>query len=72
MIYTNFVFSNIGGAQKSLRGNYQFCEMDQNKIGGVINQLNKSGFGEHIYCALCGKMTPDQKKMVRERSTLDT
>jgi hypothetical protein len=46
--------------------------MDQNKIGGVINQLNKSGFGEHIYCVLCGRMTPDQKKMVRERSTLDT
>jgi hypothetical protein len=46
--------------------------MDQNKIGGVISQLNKSGFGEHIYCALCGRMTPDQKKMVGEHSTLDT
>ncbi len=46
--------------------------MDQKKNSGVINQLNKSGFGEHIYCVLCGRMTPDQKKMVRERSTLDT
>ncbi len=46
--------------------------MDQNKIGGVINQLNKSGFGEHIYCVLCGRMTLDQKKMFKECSTLDT
>ncbi len=42
------IFSYTGGAQKSLRGNYQFFEMDQSRIGGVINQLNKSGIGEHI------------------------
>jgi hypothetical protein len=46
--------------------------MDQNRIGGVINQLNKSGIGEQIYCVLCGRMTPDQKRIVRELSTLDT
>ncbi len=46
--------------------------MDQNRIGGVINQLNKLGNGEHIYCVLCDRMTPDQKRIVRERSTLDT
>ncbi len=46
--------------------------MDQNRIGGIINQLNKSGTGEHIYCVLCGWMTPDQKRIVREWSTLDT
>jgi hypothetical protein len=34
------IFSYTGGAQKSLRGNYQFFEMDQNRIGGVIHQLN--------------------------------
>ncbi len=66
------IFSYIGGAQKSLRGNYQFFEMDQNRIGGVINKLNKSGIGEHIYCVLCGRRTPDQKRIVREWSTLDT
>jgi hypothetical protein len=66
------IFSYTGGAQKSLRGNYQFFEMVQNRIGGVANQLNKSGIGEHIYCVLCGRMTPDQKKIVRERSTLNT
>jgi hypothetical protein len=46
--------------------------MDQNKIGGVMNQLNKSGIGEHIYCVLCGVMTLDQKNIVRERSGIDS
>jgi hypothetical protein len=46
--------------------------MDQNRIGGVIHQLNKSGFGEHIYCVLCGRMTADQRRIVRERSKVDT
>jgi hypothetical protein len=46
--------------------------MVQNRIGGVTYQLNKSGFGEHIYCVLCGRMTPDQKRIVRERFKVDT
>jgi hypothetical protein len=66
------IFSYTGGAQKSLRGNYHFFEIDQNKIGVVINQLNKSGIGEHIYCVLCGRMTTYQKRIVREQFRLDT
>ncbi len=53
------VFSYSGGPQKCIKGNYQFFDMDQNRIGGVMNQLNKSGFGDNIYCVLCGRMTPD-------------
>jgi hypothetical protein len=41
-------------------------------ISRVIYQLNKSGFGEHIYCVLCGRMTPNQKRIVRERSKVGT
>jgi hypothetical protein len=66
------IFAYTGGAQKSIRGNYQFFEMDQNRIGGVIHQLNKSGFGEHIYCVLCGRMSANQKRIVRGRSKVDT
>jgi hypothetical protein len=57
------VFSYFGGAQKSIKGNYQFFEMDQKIFGGVINQLNKLGFGDNIYCVLCGRMTPDHKRL---------
>jgi hypothetical protein len=66
------VFAYSGGARSSIRGNYHFFEMDKNKIGGVVNQLNKSGIGEHIYCVLCGGMTLDQNRIVRERSRIDT
>jgi hypothetical protein len=62
------VLSYSGGAQKSIKDNDQFFEMDQNRIGGVMNQLNKSGFGENIYCVLCGRMTSDQKKMSEKGS----
>jgi hypothetical protein len=66
------IFAYPGGAQNSLRGNYQFFEMDQNRLGRVMNQLNQAGIGEHIYCVLCGRMTPDQKQIVCERSRVDT
>jgi hypothetical protein len=66
------IFAHTGGAQKFIRGNYQFFEMDKNRIGGVILQLNKLGFGEHIYCVLCGRMTANQRRIVRERSKVVT
>jgi hypothetical protein len=65
------VCSYSGGAQKSIKGNYHFFEMDQYRIGGVVNQLNKSGFDKNIYFVLCGGMTPDQKKIIRERSKVN-
>ncbi len=58
------VFSYSGGSQKSIKGNYQFFEMDQYILGAVVNHLNQAGIGEHIYCVLCGRMTPDQKQIV--------
>ena len=66
------VFSYSGGAQKSIQGNYQFFEMDQSSLGEVMNQMNKSEIGEHIYCVLCRRMTPVQKKIVRKRSKVNT
>ena len=46
------VFAYLGGAQKSLRGNYQFFEMAQNRLRGVMKHLNQAGIGKHIYCVL--------------------
>ncbi len=47
------VFAYLEGAQKSLRGNYQFFEMDHIRLGGVMNHLNQAGIGEHIYIVCC-------------------
>jgi hypothetical protein len=46
--------------------------MDQSKLGAVINNLNQKSIGEHIYCVLCGRMTPDQKRIVCRRTVVDT
>ncbi len=46
------VFAYSGGAQKSLRGNYQFFEMDHNRLGGVMNHLNQAGIAS-IYIVCC-------------------
>jgi hypothetical protein len=66
------IFAYSGGSQKPIKGNYHFFEMDQNRLGAVINHLNQAGVGEHIYCVLCGRMTPDQKQIVRRRAIVDT
>jgi len=66
------VFSYTGGSQKSIKGNYQFFEMDQNRLGAVVNHLNHAGIGEHSYCVLYGRMTPDQKQILQRRTVVDT
>ncbi len=66
------VFAFYGGAQKSLQVNYQIFEMDHNCLGGVMNQLNQQGIGKHIYCVLCGRITPDQKQIVHKWSKVNT
>ncbi len=59
-------------AVAGIKGNYQFFEMDQNRLGAVVNHLNQAGIGEHIYFVLCGRMTPDQKQIVSRRVVVDT
>jgi hypothetical protein len=66
------VFAYSGGSQKSITGDYHFFEMDQNRLGAVINNLNQVDIGEHIYCVLCGRMTPDKKQIVHRRAVVDT
>jgi hypothetical protein len=56
------VFAFFRGAQQSIRGNYQYFEMDQNRLGGVMNQLNEADLGDHIYCVLCKKRLPIKSK----------
>jgi len=67
-----YVFAYSGGSQKSIKGNFQFFEMDQNKLGSVINHLNQADIGENIYCVICGRMTPEQKTIVRKRAVINT
>ncbi len=47
------VFSYSGGAQKSIKGNHQFFEMDQNRIGGVVYLLKISVFVNNLFFFFC-------------------
>ena len=67
-----YVFAYSEGSQKSIKGNFHFFEMDQNRLGAVMTHLNQAGIGEHIYVVLCGRMTPEQKQIVRMRAVINT
>jgi hypothetical protein len=60
------------GISKINNRELSISDMYQNRLGAVINHLNQAGIGEHIYCVLCGRMTPDQKQIVRRRAVVDT
>ncbi len=40
------VFACSGRSQKSRTGNYYFFEIDQNRLGAVMNHLNQVGIGD--------------------------
>ena len=63
-----YVFAYFGGSQNSIKGNCHFFEMDQNKLGAVMSHLNQAGIGEHIYVVICGRMTHEQKQIMRTRA----
>jgi hypothetical protein len=50
-----YIFASTGGSQKSVQGNFQFFELDQNILGAVMSHLNQAGISEHIYVVLCGR-----------------
>ena len=67
-----FVFAFMGGAHKSLVGQFSFFEMDQNHLGSVINQYRSTGANDHLLCVLCGRFTPAQRIIAREKASLNT
>ena len=67
-----YIFAYTGGSHKSISGHYQYFEMDQSHVGGVMNYLDPEGVGKTIFCMICGRMTPKQKEIVRKRTAIDT
>ena len=67
-----YVFAYSGGSHKSIQGHYQFFETDQSKVGGVIDHVRDMGVAQNMYIMLCGRMTPAQRTIVRQRTHIDT
>ena len=67
-----YIFAYSGGSHKAIQGHVQYFEMDQSNVGGVMKYLDPEGVGKTIFAMICGRMTPEQKKIVRKRTTINT
>ena len=67
-----YVFAYTGGAQKSLMGSINFFEMNQNHLASAINLYRSTGANDHLITVLCGRFTPEQRTIIRNRAILDT
>ena len=72
-----YVHAYQGGSQKSITGHFSFFSVDQSHVGGVLNKYrsvgnNKIQPSKNIFVVLCGRMTPNQKKIIKQKSEMDT
>ena len=67
-----YIFAYSAGAHKSIRGHFSFFEVDLTHTGAVMNHFLKTGANPLVYTILCGRMTPKQKEIVKNRARLDT
>ena len=66
-----YVHAYSGGKQKSIKGHFSFFSVDQSHVGGVLNKYrNIKNSAKNIFVVLCGRMTPDQKKIVQRQVCL--
>ena len=66
------IFAYTGGAHKSITGTMAYFEQDQPKIGGVMQNMRDMGAPHNMYIMLCGRTTPAQRSIIRQRAELDT
>ena len=55
-----FVTAFYGDSHQSVHDHYQYFEMDQSHVGGVINYLDSGDSGQGVFAMICGRMTPSQ------------
>jgi hypothetical protein len=67
-----YTFSYFAGAQQSIQGHYMFYEVDQTYMGSVINNIQSTGANPHIHIVLGGRYTPTQKKIIENKTEVDT
>jgi len=67
-----YVFAYTAGAHKSIRGHCSFFEVNLSHVGSTMNHFLKTGANPLVYVVLCGRMTPKQKQIVKDRAKLDT
>eukprot|EP00984_Skeletonema_dohrnii_P029448 scaffold20077_cov83-Skeletonema_dohrnii-CCMP3373.AAC.1 len=54
-----------------IRGHFSFFEVDLIHTGTVMNFFLRTGTNPLVFVVLCGRMTPTQKQIVKDRARLD-
>jgi hypothetical protein len=67
-----YVHAYTAGRQKSIKGHFSLFSVDQSHVGGALHKYRSTGAGKNIYVVLCGRMTPEQKTIVRRQAELNT
>ena len=67
-----YLFAYTAGAHKAIRGHFSFFEVDLDHTGSVMNHFLSTGANPLVYVVLCGRMTPTQKEIVRNKALADT
>ena len=67
-----YVHAYTAGSQKSIKGHFSLFSVDQSHVGGALHKYRSTGAGKNIYVVLCGRMTPEQKNIVRRQAEMDT
>ena len=67
-----YVFLYSGGMYQSIKGHFQYFETDRWIVSGAVNHVRDMGVSENMYIMLCGRMTPEQRQIMRRRVRFDT
>jgi hypothetical protein len=67
-----YVHAYTGGCQKQIKGQFSLFSIDQSHVGGVINKFRTDRGSKNIFVVLCGRMTPNQKSLLKRKARLKT
>ena len=67
-----YILSFQGGQNKKLKGTFTFFDNNIKQTEGVINDIQNRIPNNVIYCVMCGRFTPEQRVVARQRARVDT
>ena len=67
-----YVHAYTGGCQKQIKGQFSLFSIDQSHVGGVLNKFRTDRGSKNIFVVLCGRMTPNQKSLLKRKARLKT
>ena len=67
-----YILSFKGGSSKKLKGTFTFYENHVCQTNTIMEDLQKRLENQSIYCVMCGRFTPEQKKLARLKAHANT